>query len=225
MPEEINRILTDHVSTYLLTPTESANKNLKKEGISEEKIFMVGDVMLDASNYYINKCKKPSFANSLKIENNKFILATIHRAENTDDPIRLNNIFKGLATSLIPVVIPIHPRTKSRIKEFGIKLASHLHLTEPVGYLEMVWLESNCKLICTDSGGVQKEAFFFGKLCLTMRDETEWVELVDEGWNKLVGTDPKIISESLWECTTPEVQKNLYGNGTASIKIVDILTK
>lgn len=223
MPEEINRVLTDHASDHLFAPTETAVKNLYNEGIAAEKIFQTGDVMLDASLFYRDQARQPSWLEETGVKSDNFVLASVHRAENTDDRARLEAIFKGLAASIIPVILPLHPRTKGRLTKFGIEPAPHLHVVEPVGYLEMVWLEENCRLICTDSGGVQKEAYFFGKPCLTMRDETEWIELVDNGWNQIVGADAGRIADALRNAATPEVGNPLYGNGKSAELIIDIL--
>ena len=223
MPEEINRILTDHAANYLFAPTQTAVQNLLSEGVTEDKIHQTGDVMLDASLFYRNRARKPAWFDSLGVDAHNFVLATVHRAENTDDRSRLEGIFKGLAASGIPVILPLHPRTKAHLAEFRIELASHLHVIDPVGYLEMVWLEDNCTIICTDSGGVQKEAYFFGKPCLTMRDETEWVELVEHGWNQLVGSDSARIANSISKAGKIEEGSGLYGSGSASDEILNIL--
>lgn len=223
MPEEINRILTDHASDILFTPTETASSNLLKEGISKEKILNVGDVMFDASLFFKQKSKKPKWIKDINIGDNGFVLATIHRAENTDNCKRLKKIIHGLSSSPIPVIIPLHPRTKQRLDGLDIRLSSQLHIVEPVGYLEMIWLESNSKVICTDSGGVQKEAFFFNKPCITMRDETEWVELVKSGWNVLVGSNDEAIKDAIVNFNTPSERLNLYGEGNSAELIVSNL--
>ena len=223
MPEEINRILTDHAANCLFAPTDTAVQNLRAEGIAENKIHQTGDVMLDASLFYRDRARKPAWFDSLGVDAGNFVLATVHRAENTDDRSRLEGIFKGLAASGAPVILPLHPRTKAHLAEFSIELASHLHVIDPIGYLEMVWLEDNCMLICTDSGGVQKEAYFFGKPCLTMRDETEWVELVEHGWNQLVGTDSTRIANSISKACKAGEGCGLYGSGSASDEILTIL--
>lgn len=223
MPEEINRILTDHAADCLFAPTQSAVVNLRAEGVAENKIHQTGDVMLDASLFYRRQARKPALFDDLGVEAGAFVLATVHRAENTDDRARLEGIFKGLAASGAPVILPLHPRTKSRLSEFSITPAPNLHVVDPVGYLEMVWLEDNCRLICTDSGGVQKEAYFFDKPCLTMRDETEWVELVDQGWNHLVGTDSDRIATAISKASKPDDKSSFYGSGTAADEVLDIL--
>jgi UDP-GlcNAc3NAcA epimerase len=223
MPEEINRILTDHAANILFTPTLSASSNLANEGIAESNIINVGDVMFDASLFFKEKAYQPDFFSKNKKDLGKFILATIHRAENTDNIEKLKNIFKALSSSQIPVIIPLHPRTKGKLKDLNIKISDMVHLIDPVGYLEMIWLENNCELVCTDSGGVQKEAYFFHKPCITIRDETEWVELVESGWNKLVGSDNAAIIDGISNFKIPKIHGNLYGNGNSAELIVDVL--
>lgn len=221
MPEEINRLLTDHISDILFTPTHTAAENLLKEGIGGDKVKMVGDVMYDATKYYKPLAVKPS---SLAVETN-FVLCTIHRAENTNNMDRLRQIFEGLSAIGKTVVLPLHPRTKSIINENKIPLGENIVIIDPVGYLEMNWLEAKCSFVVTDSGGVQKEAYFHNKFCLTMRDETEWVELVDAGFNILVGASSDMIKNEARK-EMPQVDDlPLYGDGDASKKIVDILVR
>ncbi|WP_298769011.1 non-hydrolyzing UDP-N-acetylglucosamine 2-epimerase [uncultured Shewanella sp.] len=224
MPEEINRILTDHMADILLAPTSVAKENLISEGISAEKIFVVGDVMYDAALYYKNICLKPDWFDTYKLKVNEFVLCTIHRADNTDNVESLNSILRGLASTSMYVVLPLHPRTLHRINKFNISIPANVCVVEPVGYLEMVWLEINCKLVVTDSGGVQKEAYFHNKFCITLREETEWVELINSGYNVLVGADTSKISEEL-ECVKEFKSKNddFYGTGNAGNHIVNLL--
>jgi UDP-GlcNAc3NAcA epimerase len=225
MPEEINRILTDHVSTLLFTPTELASKNLINEGISSKKIHMVGDVMCDAAAFYKQRARKPAWFDALSVEPLEFVLCTIHRAENTDEPKHMQGILRGLEDARLPVILPLHPRTRGKLKQMGMALPGNVHGVEPVGYLEMIWLEENCKLVATDSGGVQKEAYFAKKYCVTLRGETEWVELVDAGLNSIVGSDPTKIAEAVCAVGQFVSETDLYGNGTAAEKIVaSILT-
>lgn len=221
MPEEINRILTDQISDYLFVPSGVAKQNLLNEGIKEEKIFVVGDIMYDVSLYYKNKIIKPIWFESLNL--NKFILCTIHRAENTDDYNKLKNIFEGLGATNKDIILPLHPRTVNKIKEFNIKLPKNIYIVEPVGYLEMVWLEVNSDLIVTDSGGVQKEAYFHGKYCITLREETEWVELVERGFNALVGSDVKKIKLELERNFDNILDAGVYGNGDTAKQIINLL--
>ncbi|MGE4534743.1 non-hydrolyzing UDP-N-acetylglucosamine 2-epimerase [Halomonas sp.] len=219
MPEEINRVLTDHIAEILFAPTETGRQNLLNEGIPEEKIKLVGDVMYDASLFYKGKARKPALPHELNIKDGDFVLCTIHRAENTDDPQRLSGIFQGLGDSGETIALPMHPRTRGKIADYNIAIPDNVWVIHPVGYLEMVWLESNCRLVATDSGGVQKEAYFFGKPCVTMRDETEWIELVEAGWNTLSGTDSKEISTALLAHTAPQ-SNPFYGDGAIAQKIV-----
>lgn len=223
MPEEINRILTDQISDYLFVPSESAKQNLINEGINKNKIFVVGDIMYDVSLYYKEKMQKPRWFDDLKL--NQFILCTIHRAENTDDINKLANIFKGLGLSNKNIVLPLHPRTVSKIKQYGLDIPKNIRVVKPVGYLDMVWLEINSVLIVTDSGGVQKEAYFHKKHCVTLREETEWVELVNAGFNKLVGSDADLIFDSILTLDNRVIENtNIYGEGDTAYKILDNLS-
>ena len=223
MPEEINRILTDRISDILFCPTIAALENLKKEGYDNinTQVILSGDVMQDASLLYGNFSRKPKVNIS-----EAFILCTIHRAENADNVERLALIFKALNTIAIEtsIVLPLHPRTKSKIKEYNINIGANIFIIDPVGYLEMIYLFKNCQLVITDSGGVQKESFFFKKFCITLRDETEWNELVENNFNIIVGADEqKIIRAFKQEKKEVDFNMNLYGNGKASKKIVNKL--
>lgn len=221
MPEEINRILTDQVSDYLFVPSIGAKKNLINEGVNEKQIFVVGDIMYDVSLYYKEKMIKPNWFDSLNLD--KFILCTIHRAENTDDATNLSGIFKGLGLSNKEIILPLHPRTVNKIKEHNINLPKNIKIVEPVGYLEMVWLEVHSDLIVTDSGGVQKEAYFHEKYCITLREETEWNELVDQGLNRLVGSRPEFIHVAIEKPFKCNFSTGIYGNGNTANTILDIL--
>lgn len=221
MPEEINRILTDQISDYLFVPSIGAKQNLVDEGISEEKIFVVGDIMYDVSLYYKEKMIKPIWFDSLNLKS--FILCTIHRAENTDEANKLEDIFKGLGSSNISIVLPLHPRTVNKIKEHNINIPNNIYLVDPVGYLEMVWLEVNSEFIVTDSGGVQKEAYFHEKYCVTLREETEWVELVQRGFNSLVGSDIRKIQLELERKFHNNIEAGIYGHGDTAKKIINLL--
>jgi UDP-GlcNAc3NAcA epimerase len=220
MPEEINRILTDRVSNMLFCPTDTAIQNLKNEGFTnfDCKIVKSGDVMQDGVMFYRKFAHKPKF----NIEEN-YILCTIHRAENTNDENRLRKIFDVLNTigKEQQIILPLHPRTKKIIQKLKIN-TQNLTIVEPVGYLEMVWLIDNCKLVMTDSGGLQKEAFFFEKPCITLRDETEWKELVDNNFNILVGADiDRILDAFNCHKFNDDFSLNLFGSGLASEKIVN----
>lgn len=226
MPEEINRIVADRISNVLLCPTLTAVSNLEKEGYKNFpiKIEMTGDVMLDAARFYEVQAKsKATIAN--KVTYPKFALSTIHRAENTDDMSRLKEIALALNElhKSIPVVLPLHPRTRKKLEDHGVKL--DVHLLEPVGYFDMISLLSRCEIVLTDSGGVQKEAYFFEKPCVTFRDETEWVELVEVGANKIVGANKTSIlnAANSFLHKKPSFSQNLYGNGDAAKKIIDVL--
>lgn len=220
MPEEINRVLTDHVADLLFAPTQLALRNLQKEGIADSKIHVVGDVMYDAALYYRPLARKPAWFDALRV--GEFALCTIHRAENTDDPERMRGILAGLAESPLPVVLPLHPRTRKQLAQFHLNLPNTIRVVDPVGYLEMVWLESHCRLVVTDSGGVQKEAYFHGKPCVTLRDETEWVELVELGANVLVGADRARIRAAVMGCESMICGSRdvLYGQGNSAMQLL-----
>ncbi len=230
MPEEINRIVADHVSDVLFAPTQTAVDNLISEGIPTDRVFLCGDVMYDAVLHYAEVFEaRSSLLRDLGVERKGFILATVHRAENTDDPPRLAAIIGGLreATTLWPVVFPIHPRTRASMRDHGLTTeeGNGLIITEPVGYGDMLVLEKNARLIATDSGGVQKEAFFFRVPCVTLRDETEWVELVREGWNHLV---PPLSAHAVhhgiaMSLETHGDETDPYGEGDAAERIVRVL--
>ncbi len=223
MPEEQNRILTDHISKYLFTPTETADVNLKNEGLSN--IHNVGDVMYDGVLFFTELSnKKAKVLEQFGLKKNEYILATIHRAENTDYQERLENIFKALEESGENIILPLHPRTDKYIKEYGIKLGENIKIIDPVGYLDMIALESNAKKIVTDSGGVQKEAFFMGVPCVTLRDETEWVETVSNGWNVIVGADKEMIIENIKNFNPINERINVFGEGNAAKKITEIIS-
>lgn len=225
MPEEINRVLTDHISTLLFAPSEIARSNLDNEGVSSDKVFVVGDVMHDAARYYKKYARKPSWFDTLPLsdEPNNFVLCTIHRAENTDDLERMKAILQGLEHSKIPIILPLHPRTFKRLEAYGLGFPDSVFVVEPVGYLEMVWLEANCKLIATDSGGVQKEAYFHEKACVTLRNETEWTELVEAGINVVAGADAAKITNAINSLSWIASSDDIYGDGMAAAKIASIL--
>jgi UDP-GlcNAc3NAcA epimerase len=232
MPEEINRVVTDHLSSLLFAPTEAAIANLSREGIAGPRVLVVGDVMYDAALFY---ARLAALAESpllqLGLEPHAYLLATIHRAENTDDPERLAAVFGGLARIAreVPVVVPLHPRTRKMLGVLsGADAATReLRLIEPVSYLSMVLLEKHARLIVTDSGGVQKEAFFHGVPCVTLRGETEWVELVQSGWNELVlprsAEDVHDAVRRALARTAPIAQPEFYGKGKAAEEIAEAL--
>jgi len=218
MPEEINRILTDQISDYLFVPSMGAKQNLLREGISEDKIFIVGDIMYDVALYYKEKMQKPVWFDDLKLK--QFVLCTIHRAENTDDIKKLTGILKGLELSQKNIILPLHPRTVNKIKQYGLDIPRNIRVVEPIGYLEMVWLEVHCNLVVTDSGGIQKEAYFHNKKCITLREETEWVELVDFGYNELVGTNSEKIKNAISIVKPLTDVATLYGDGNTAEKVI-----
>ncbi|MFN4083109.1 MAG: non-hydrolyzing UDP-N-acetylglucosamine 2-epimerase [Bacteroidia bacterium] len=230
MPEEINRILTDRISDILFCPTDVAIENLKKEGFDNFncKIYKSGDVMEDASIYYKDKAiLNSNILKNLNISPLNFILSTVHRAENTDDINSLSSIINALnyINKDFQVVVPLHPRTKKIILENNIKV--NFMVIEPLGYFDILMLLANCKLVLTDSGGMQKEAFYFNKFCITLRDQTEWVELVKNGYNFISGAnEDKILNifNNIKLKTFPK-KINLYGDGKASANICNYLLK
>jgi UDP-GlcNAc3NAcA epimerase len=227
MPEEINRIVTDHLSAVLFAPTDMARENLRREGIDDSIIVPTGDVMLDAAMAFRDEAlERSAIVSSLGLEAGRYVLATVHRAENTDSPERLRSIVDGLiaVTASIPVVLPLHPRTRARIEEDGLDTGS-LRITPPLGFLDMVRLEVDAAVVATDSGGVQKEAYFHRVPCVTLRDETEWVELVDSGWNRLVSPSSAaaICAGILGAAGVAGLDVDLYGNGDAARTIAGTL--
>jgi len=231
MPEEINRVVTDVLSDLLFAPTETAVSNLLREGIAESKIHLVGDVMYDAALYYARKAEQNStILNRLNLSPKQYLLATIHRAENTDNLQRLDTIFRALTqlASEWVVVVPLHPRTRRRLTDLNpsyLLNAPQLLLIEPVGYLDMIQLERNAAVILTDSGGVQKEAFFYQVPCVTLRDETEWIETVELGWNRVV---PPISVNPIVQATTAASASlgkvsSVLGTGDAAMRITERL--
>jgi len=222
MPEEINRIATDHVSTTLFAPTQNAMKLLGHEGLSEKALFS-GDVMYDSILHYrAIAAKKVSLDQIVDVEPGKFFLATVHRQENTDILSNLQSIFLAFSELDMPVVVPLHPRTLKFMDHVSYR--SNVKIIEPVGYLEMITLLSNCHKVLTDSGGLQKEAFFLKKPCITLREETEWIETLEDNWNFVVGTDRSKILEKININHFGE-QKNLFGDGKAAEKIVEYMVK
>ena len=275
MPEEQNRVLTDHLADWLFCPTETAVSNLAKEGI-RENVHHVGDIMLDASFFYRELIKKEQGngvsrqddggsglddggsglddggsgpgdggsrlgdgvsrqADSVsRMENiegleagmlsKKYLLTTVHRAENTDDPQKLGSIVAALNEMSLPVVLPLHPRTKKLMAAAGLAFSDNVTVIDPVGYLEMLELEMRCEAVITDSGGVQKEAYFLGKPCVTLREQTEWVETAKSGWNTLVGTDRERILRAVEQISRPEKHPGFYGTGDAGSAMLEILS-
>lgn len=241
MPEEINRILTDRISDILCCPTDTAVQNLSNEGfkipsntqpnINNPLVINTGDVMQDAALYYSKfSAKKSTIIDTLELKGKEFVLCTIHRAENTDDERNLRNIFEALLkiSTDIQVVLPLHPRTQKIIDTTLYDLRSTIHdklkISSPVGYFDMIELLKHTKVVMTDSGGLQKEAYFFKKPCITLRDETEWVELIQAGFNQLAGADMNRIINTLSNLSTSSFSdSNLYGSGQASCEIVNTM--
>jgi UDP-GlcNAc3NAcA epimerase len=232
MPEEINRVTADHLADLLFAPTRAAVANLRGEGIARGKIVRTGDVMYDAARHYgATAARESTVLESLGLRGLDYVLATVHRAENTDDRARLAAIFGGLQRLArdIDVVVPLHPRTRRALARAGWRPGAGLRLIDPVGYLDMVMLEKRARLIATDSGGVQKEAYFYGVPCATLRGETEWVELVAAGWNVLV---PPASAGRVWRALNrlltgfrPRRRARLYGDGRAAETIVKRLAR
>lgn len=217
MPEEINRIATDHISGLLFPPTQNAMNLLRKEGLAERSIVS-GDIMYDSVIHYRGKAIQ-QFSNHKKPFEN-YYLATIHRQENTDIPERLQDIFTALSQLEYPVILPLHPRTKKMLE--GVEYGSNIHIIEPVGYLELLYLLENSYKVLTDSGGLQKEAFFLDKPCITLRDETEWVETLEDGWNYTVGSNIELIVEKS-KLPFPAYKQSFFGDGKAGELIIDVL--
>jgi UDP-GlcNAc3NAcA epimerase len=229
MPEEINRILTDRISDVLCCPTENAVKNLRREAFDQFDCCVVntGDVMHDAALYYsAASTKRSTIIDRLSLSGEGFVLCTIHRAENTDDPERLKSIVRALnqISREIRIVLPLHPRTEKVLRQSGLTL--EFPTVAPVGYFDMLELLKRCRVVTTDSGGLQKEAFFFSKPCVTLRDETEWVELSDCGANLVVGAETQPIVDGVHKMIARHIDFNqrLYGDGHAAERIVQAIT-
>ena len=227
MPEEINRVLTDHCSGLLFVPSDRAEETLAEEGITDG-VYNTGDVMYDSLLAVVDRAREQSTVlDRLGYDPGEFVLATVHRAKNTDDPDRLANLLAGLGESPHPVVLPAHPRTAEALRRQGLAedVPERVRLIEPVGYLDFVALVDAATQVATDSGGVQKEAFYLDTPVVTLREETEWVETVTHGWNVLVGTDPEAIARTLQRrrpCPS-EPKPEPYGDGTAAERILGVL--
>jgi len=230
MPEEINRVLTDHISDFCFAPTEKAKENIKKEGIEDSKIFIVGNTIVDALVENIKIVdEKSKILEKLNVSSKKYILVTLHRPENVDNKDILLNILKGINKSgenkNLKIIYPMHPRTKKMITQFKIDIPKNIQVTDPVDYLDFLALQSNAKVIITDSGGIQEESCILGIPCITVRENTERPETVDIGANVISGTDP----DKIVECTKTMIEKehvwdrNIFGNGESAKQIVDII--
>ena len=226
MPEEINRIETDKVSDILFCSTKTAVDNLDKEGM-KGSIHLVGDIMIDALKASIAAAEKNSnIIEQLNLKEKEFMVATVHRAGNTDDEENLKNIVEAFVECGDKIVFPVHPRTTKALKSYGLDRkfeATNVIVVKPLGYIDMLVLEKNSKKILTDSGGMQKEAYFFKVPCITLRDETEWVETVDDGWNILTGSNKSKILDAIGDFLPQRKQHENYGNGNSASKIVEIL--
>ena len=223
MPEEQNRILTDHIASFLFCPTDTAVRNLLNEGITCG-VHNSGDVMLDASLYYRELFSDHSPIPAVNAD--CFVLMTLHRAENTDNPERLTSIVNAVnRSSDRTFILPLHPRTRKVLADADLSFNSHVHVIEPVGFREMLSFEQACDIVLTDSGGVQKEAFFLKKSCITMRDQTEWIETVNAGCNVLVGADEDKIVAALSRNSYSDKWPDIYGNGRSGQKILEELIK
>ncbi len=225
MPEEINRVLTDHVADLLFCPTQTAVDNLAAEGIVAG-VHDVGDVMCDAVLYNgALAAERSRVLEDLGVQPGAYLLATVHRPRNTDDPDRLRSILEAFESVGETIIFPAHPRTQEAVAAQAQRIPSNVRLTEPVGYLDMLQLEQRARIILTDSGGVQKEAYLFGVPCITLREETEWVETVQTGWNRLVGAVRDEIVAAVKDCQPPIERPPLFGDGHAAEKIVALLEK
>ena len=225
MPEEINRVLTDHIADLLFCPTQTAVHNLAREGITSG-VFCVGDVMFDAALHFAEQADaRATVLAKLQLGRGEYLLATVHRASNTESATALGELLQAFATIDEPIVFPVHPRTLRVITDAHLAVSPNVRVIEPVGYLDMLSLEKNARMIVTDSGGVQKEAFFFGVPCVTVRTETEWIELVEAGWNLIVGTDAARIVDAVRTWTPTGDRPDLYGSGDASRRIVDVVER
>lgn len=227
VPEEINRVITDHLSSILFCPTQTAVDNLKKEGI-DNGVYHVGDVMMDAMIFYKDKAEKNStILHRLNIEPKNYIVATIHRPFHTDYPERMASIFEAFSFSNIKIIFPIHPRTQKYIADYKLRIPDNLILIDPLGYLDMIQLMSNAEKIVTDSGGIQKEAYMLKIPCITLRDiPTEWVETLIGGWNILVSSmDTEKLKNELVKRRNPYQWVPVFGDGTGAHEIISILEK
>jgi len=227
MPEEINRVITDHISNFLFCPTNTAVVNLKKEGITSD-IYNVGDVMLDVLMYNQKIAeKKSTVLEDLGLISKEYMVATVHRPSNTDSFENLSSIVKALCTTGWPVVFPVHPRTEKYLMQYGLweKMNGNIKAIPPLGYLDMLKLMAHARKILTDSGGVQKEAYMLRVPCITLRENTEWIETVEDGWNVLVGANYEKIKGAILSFEGAELKGDVFGTGHACVSIYEILKK
>ncbi len=226
MPEEVNRVVVDHLSDILLCPTRTAVENLQTEGITDG-VVLVGDVMLDTARHFANAEEAAAAVEHFGLQSGEYYLATVHRAGNSDSEARLGAIIQAFATADKPVIWAIHPRTAKNIGTLGLQAvldkADNITTVPPVSYVETVGLLSNAAALLTDSGGMQKEAYFFSVPCVTLREETEWTETVELGWNQLVGADTNRILAAMGSLAKPESRPDVYGDGHAAEAILAVL--
>ncbi len=226
MPEEVNRVITDHLSYWLFCPSQAAAENLRQEGM-KEKIFITGDIMYDAVLHFKKYAERQStILQDLSLAEGGYYLATIHRAENTDDPKRLKSIIDAFQRLQKNVILPLHPRTRRKINEFNLNdfiETDHIKIMEPLDYFDTLELAAKANVILTDSGGLQKEAYMLQVPCVTLRDETEWMETVETGWNQLAGANREEIINTVMKRHSPKESPPIFGDGNASQKIVEIL--
>jgi UDP-N-acetylglucosamine 2-epimerase len=224
MPEEINRVVADHLSALLLCPSDTAIANLAAEGVSNG-VHLVGDVMLDVMNWARQEVQanpRP-ILDTIGVKKGQYLLATVHRSENTDDPTRLAGIVEAFNAVGETIVFPVHPRARKVIAESCQRFAPHFKMIDPIGYLDMVMLTASARLVLTDSGGLQKETYWCEVPCVTLRDETEWVETVDAGWNMLVGSNAQAIVNAVRTFAPPAARPALYGDGAAAARSVELM--
>ena len=224
MPEEINRVLTDHMSTLLLCCTASAVTHLEREGISDG-VHQVGDLMAELLETMLPRARARAVPARLGLTPGAYVLATIHRAANTDSPQALERILRGLGASPHPVLWPVHPRTRAALTRFHLQPPPIVRMIDPLGYLDVLGLQATARLVVTDSGGVQKEAYLLGVPCLTVRDETEWTDTVAAGWNRLVGTDPDAIAGGMHAPPPHTERPPIFGSGSTARRITDLLVR
>ena len=224
MPEEINRIVVDHLSAALLCPSRTAVDNLANEGV-RDGVFLVGDVMAEALARATRAARSSAILDAMGVRHRSYLLVTIHRAENTDDPARLGRILTALDRASDPVVFPVHPRTRQALDAIAYEPPRHVRLIAPVGYIDMVRLLTSARLLLTDSGGLQKEAYWARIPCVTLRDETEWVETVQAGWNVVVGTDIDAISGAIQHFGVPDTHPELYGGVGVAAECVRMIER
>lgn len=230
MPEEVNRVVADHLSTWLFAPSQVSVRQLAAEGITEG-VYDVGDIMADSVRLFAPLARERSkVLETLGLKRGEYFVATVHRAANTDDAGRLAGILEGLSNAPRPVVLPLHPRTRAAIRRHGLETAvesqdGKLMIIEPLGYLDILQLQQNAAAMLTDSGGIQKEAYYLGIPCITLRDETEWIETVEAGWNRLVGAEAAHIAEAVHESFARDRESRpvLYGDGHSAERIVAVL--